>query len=49
MKLYGMWGNAITVCSMENTDPVGVHTGDGRGQVQPKHYLDKEYQMLGCF
>ncbi len=37
-------GNAITVCSMENFDPVGVHTGDS---IAPAVTLaDKEYQML---
>ena len=39
-------GNVITVCNMENIDPVGVHTGD-RIVVAPSQTLgDKEYQML---
>ena len=39
-------GNCITVCNMENIDPVGVHTGDSI-VVAPSHTLgDKEYQML---
>ena len=39
-------GNCITVCNMENIDPVGVHTGDSI-VVAPAHTLgDKEYQML---
>ena len=39
-------GNCITVCNMENIDPVGVHTGD-RIVVAPSQTLgDKEYQML---
>ena len=38
-------GNVITVCNMENIDPVGVHTGDSI--VAPSQTLgDKEYQML---
>ena len=38
-------GNCITVCNMENIDPVGVHTGDSI--VAPSQTLgDKEYQML---
>ena len=39
-------GNCITVCNMENIDPVGVHTGDTI-VVAPSHTLgDKEHQML---
>jgi len=39
-------GNVITVCNMENIDPVGVHTGDS-SVVAPSQTLgDKEYQML---
>ena len=39
-------GNCITVCNMENIDPVGVHTGDSI-VVAPSQMLgDKEYQML---
>ena len=39
-------GNCITVCNMENIDPVGVHTGDSI-VVSPSQTLgDKEYQML---
>ena len=39
-------GNVITVCNMENIDPVGIHTGDS-AVVAPSQTLgDKEYQML---
>ena len=39
-------GNAITVCSMENLDPVGVHTGDSIVIAPAVTLSDKEYQML---
>ncbi|MBE7048530.1 MAG: carbamoyl-phosphate synthase large subunit [Ruminococcaceae bacterium] len=39
-------GNAITVCSMENIDPVGVHTGDSVVIAPAQTLSDKEYQML---
>ncbi len=39
-------GNAITVCSMENFDPVGVHTGDSIVIAPAVTLSDKEYQML---
>ncbi|MDL2220044.1 carbamoyl-phosphate synthase large subunit [Eubacteriales bacterium OttesenSCG-928-N14] len=38
--------NAITVCSMENVDPVGVHTGDSIVVAPALTLADKEYQML---
>lgn len=38
--------NAITVCSMENLDPVGVHTGDSIVVAPAVTLADKEYQML---
>lgn len=39
-------GNVITVCSMENFDPVGVHTGDSIVIAPCVTLSDKEYQML---
>lgn len=39
-------GNAITVCNMENIDPVGVHTGDSIVVAPSQTLGDKEYQML---
>ncbi|MDR0974919.1 MAG: carbamoyl-phosphate synthase large subunit [Ruminococcus sp.] len=39
-------GNVITVCSMENFDPVGVHTGDSIVVAPALTLADKEYQML---
>ena len=39
-------GNVITVCSMENFDPVGVHTGDSIVVAPTVTLSDKEYQML---
>ncbi len=39
-------GNAITVCSMENMDPVGVHTGDSIVVAPAMTLADREYQML---
>ncbi len=39
-------GNAITVCSMENLDPVGVHTGDSVVIAPAQTLTDKEYSML---
>lgn len=39
-------GNVITVCSMENIDPVGVHTGDSIVVAPALTLSDKEYQML---
>lgn len=38
--------NTITVCSMENLDPVGVHTGDSIVAAPAVTLADKEYQML---
>ncbi len=38
--------NVITVCSMENLDPVGVHTGDSIVVAPAVTLSDKEYQML---
>ena len=40
-------GNVITVCSMENFDPVGVHTGDSIVIAPTVTLADKEYRMLG--
>ena len=39
-------GNVITICSMENFDPVGVHTGDSIVIAPAVTLADKEYQML---
>ena len=39
-------GNVITICSMENMDPVGVHTGDSIVIAPAVTLADKEYQML---
>ena len=39
-------GNTITICSMENLDPVGVHTGDSIVVAPALTLADKEYQML---
>jgi carbamoyl-phosphate synthase large subunit len=39
-------GNVITVCSMENFDPVGIHTGDSIVIAPAVTLADKEYQML---
>jgi len=39
-------GNCITVCNMENIDPVGVHTGDSVVVAPSQTLGDKEYQML---
>ncbi|MEE3419992.1 MAG: carbamoyl-phosphate synthase large subunit [Lachnospiraceae bacterium] len=39
-------GNKITVCNMENIDPVGVHTGDSIVVAPSQTLSDKEYQML---
>ena len=40
------YGNCITVCNMENIDPVGVHTGDSIVVAPSQTLADKEYQML---
>lgn len=40
------YGNSITICSMENVDPVGVHTGDSIVVAPAQTLTDKEYQML---
>ena len=40
------YGNCITVCNMENIDPVGVHTGDSIVVAPSQTLGDKEYQML---
>ena len=39
-------GNCITVCNMENIDPVGVHTGDSIVVAPSQTLGDKEHQML---
>ncbi len=39
-------GNAITICSMENVDPVGIHTGDSVVVAPSQTLTDKEFQML---
>ena len=39
-------GNSIAVCSMENMDPVGIHTGDSIVAAPALTLADKEYQML---
>ena len=39
-------GNVITICSMENIDPVGVHTGDSIVVAPSQTLANKEYQML---
>ncbi len=39
-------GNVITICSMENVDPVGIHTGDSIVIAPAVTLADKEYQML---
>ncbi|MDR1773740.1 MAG: carbamoyl-phosphate synthase large subunit [Clostridioides sp.] len=39
-------GNCITVCNMENVDPVGVHTGDSIVVAPSQTLSDEEYQML---
>ncbi len=39
-------GNVITVCTMENIDPVGVHTGDSIVVAPTQTLSDQEYQML---
>ena len=40
------FGNCITVCNMENIDPVGIHTGDSIVIAPSQTLSDKEYQML---
>lgn len=40
------FGNCITVCNMENLDPVGIHTGDSIVVAPSQTLSDKEYQML---
>ncbi|HZK71121.1 MAG TPA: carbamoyl-phosphate synthase large subunit, partial [Clostridia bacterium] len=39
-------GNCITICNMENVDPVGIHTGDSIVVAPSQTLSDKEYQML---
>ena len=39
-------GNVITICSMENIDPVGVHTGDSIVEAPTQTLANREYQML---
>ncbi len=39
-------GNVITICNMENMDPVGIHTGDSIVAAPSQTLTDKEYQML---
>ncbi len=38
--------NCITVCNMENLDPIGIHTGDSIVVAPSQTLSDKEYQML---
>ncbi|MEG2354226.1 MAG: carbamoyl-phosphate synthase large subunit [Clostridium sp.] len=40
------FGNCITICNMENVDPVGIHTGDSIVVAPSQTLSDKEYQML---
>lgn len=40
------FGNCITVCNMENVDPVGIHTGDSIVVAPSQTLSDREYQML---
>lgn len=40
------YGNCITICNMENIDPVGIHTGDSIVVAPSQTLSDKEYQML---
>ncbi len=40
------FGNCISVCNMENLDPVGIHTGDSIVVAPSQTLSDKEYQML---
>ena len=40
------YGNCITVCNMENIDPVGIHTGDSIVVAPSQTLSDKEYQIL---
>ena len=40
------YGNCITVCNMENIDPVGIHTGDSIVVAPSQTLSDKEYQLL---
>lgn len=40
------FGNRISVCNMENLDPVGIHTGDSIVVAPSQTLSDKEYQML---
>ncbi|GIM28892.1 carbamoyl-phosphate synthase (glutamine-hydrolyzing) [Clostridium polyendosporum] len=40
------YGNCITVCNMENIDPVGIHTGDSIVVAPSQTLSDREYQML---
>lgn len=39
-------GNVVTICSMENIDPVGIHTGDSIVVAPAQTLADREYQML---
>ena len=39
-------GNVVTICSMENVDPVGIHTGDSIVVAPAQTLADREYQML---
>ena len=39
-------GNVITICSMENIDPVGVHTGDSIVVAPTQTLANREFQML---
>ncbi|HBD86507.1 MAG TPA: hypothetical protein DC001_03685, partial [Clostridiales bacterium] len=41
-------GNVITICSMENMDPVGIHTGDSIVVAPALTLADREFQMLRC-
>lgn len=44
--LRDAFGNVITVCNMENVDPVGIHTGDSIVVAPSQTLSDREYQML---
>ena len=41
--------NCIIVCSIENIDPMGIHTGDSITIAPALTLTDKEYQVMKCF
>ena len=45
-KLLGINDNCIIVCSIENLDPMGVHTGDSITVAPSQTLTDKEYQIM---